>query len=118
MECVLLEFGEIDVRYFYIDDEKSPSFSLESDFYSKQMQMEMVANVYKNGNWGCYHHLPAEYHVQKFTQMHYAHMESVVLNNFNTVQWVQSPLGYYDNKLDSEEKFCTVYNVGLTYKYV
>ena len=41
-------------------DVDAPVFTLENPFYKSQLDRDLCQNVYKNGQWGCYLHVPLE----------------------------------------------------------
>ncbi|KAG5683715.1 hypothetical protein PVAND_012980 [Polypedilum vanderplanki] len=55
--CLRLEHPGINFKCFMIDDESAPNFDIENEFYKKQLSKNLVINIFKNGQWGCYQYL-------------------------------------------------------------
>ncbi|XP_072763346.1 fatty acid synthase-like [Anoplolepis gracilipes] len=55
INCLRREIAS--VRYVFIQD-NAPKFDLSAQFYAKQLNKDLIANVLKEGEWGSYRHLP------------------------------------------------------------
>jgi hypothetical protein len=45
-------------RCVFILDSSAPAFDLDVPLYRQQLNTDLVMNVYNNGHWGSYRHLP------------------------------------------------------------
>jgi fatty acid synthase len=47
-------------RCFFILDTSAPPFDLNLPLYWKQLNKDLVMNIYSDGRWGSYRHLPLD----------------------------------------------------------
>ncbi|KAG5678935.1 hypothetical protein PVAND_008554 [Polypedilum vanderplanki] len=95
--CLRLEFPEINISCFIIDDTNAPEFDIENSFYKKQFLRGFKKNILKNNQWGTFYHLnmnitcePVSYKEQCFAN--YSRR-----GNLNTIKWHQGPMTVLDN---------------------
>lgn len=85
MACIKRE-SEVNLRYTYVKDNNAPEFSLDDNFYSAQLDKQLLSNVYKNNKWGSYRLLTKNYSVKRISTGE-AHLELF----HGSWQWIQSP---------------------------
>lgn len=57
LNCIRKEPNAQDIRCVVIMDENVPKFAIDDSFYAQQLGLNLIMNVYRNGNWGTYRHL-------------------------------------------------------------
>lgn len=96
MNCIMREPGGANVRMVFIQDRKSEKFSIDSDFYSKQLSKDLVMNVLRNGVWGCYRHITLENMADSGKlQVEHAYINALTRGDLSSFKWFEAPLGYY-----------------------
>lgn len=75
---------------YFIVDKTAPRFSIHHPIYRQQIRKDMAINVYKNGQWGSYCHLPI-IDLNKVRTPH-AFITPKVHGNLSTMQWIEGPL--------------------------
>lgn len=71
-------------------DDSAPRFSICHPMYRNQFMKDMVSNVYKNGEWGGYYHLPIENCGPVETS--HAFITPLIHGDLSTLQWTEGPL--------------------------
>ncbi|KAK4878179.1 hypothetical protein RN001_010685 [Aquatica leii] len=83
VNCLKQEVDQ-NVSCVYLSDNVK-KFDLEDDFYQKQLRKGLLINVFKDGQWGSYKHLPL-YQQQKDCE----HVIAVTSGDLSHVEYVQS----------------------------
>ncbi|XP_025264308.1 fatty acid synthase-like [Camponotus floridanus] len=110
VHCIRREVA--NVRYIYIQDSNAPKFDLFSQFYAKQLEKELMANVFKGGQWGSYRHLQLDQHI--YVELEHAYVDTLTTGNLNSLEWIQSPLTYCQTKYPNT--LCSVYYASLNFR--
>ena len=77
-------------RCFYIVDKSAPKFSIDHPFYKTQLAKELAVNVYKNGQWGSYRHMPLEFNDSVRTP--HAYVTSLSRGDLTSLKWIEGPI--------------------------
>jgi hypothetical protein len=56
----LRKFTYLCFRCFFILDTMAPLFDLTLPMYHQQLKKDLVMNIYRDGKWGSYRHLPLD----------------------------------------------------------
>lgn len=74
-------------------DDNAPKFSLKNFFYKAQYDKNLSHNVYKNGQWGSYRHLP----FGPTTDIETAHAFCALdeRGNLSSFRWIEGSLNPY-----------------------
>lgn len=67
-----------------------PAFSLHNSFYKNQFDKDLTHNVYKNGQWGSYRHLPLE--PVNDVEVPYTYNTLEVQGDLSSFRWVEGSL--------------------------
>ncbi|XP_065204931.1 fatty acid synthase-like [Planococcus citri] len=94
--CLKMEEKGINMRCFFIMDKESEDFSLDTPFYKKQLDKNLVHNVYKEGQWGSYRHLALTSVENIKTERAICKLEK--LGDFSSLRWIESSLNSNRNK--------------------
>lgn len=117
MNCLRFENGGNNARYVFIQDKNAPKFSLTTPFYAEQLDKQVVANVLKGGQWGCYRHLRLDQRSDASSlQVEHAFVNTLVRGDLSSLRWIESSLSYYQPEKDSNEELCNVYYASLNFK--
>lgn len=71
-------------------DKDAPDFSLNNPLYKTQFLKNLSHNVYKNGAWGSYRHLPIEPLNQQKCLHGFA--KQAVRGDLSTLKWVEGSI--------------------------
>ncbi|XP_011264667.2 fatty acid synthase-like [Camponotus floridanus] len=110
VHCIRREVA--NVRYIYIEDSNAPKFDLFSQFYAKQLEKDLMANVFKGGQWGSYRHLQLDQHI--YVELEHAYVDTLMTGNLNSLEWIQSPLTYCQTKYPNT--LCSVCYASLNFR--
>lgn len=114
MNCLRHEAGDTNLCYFFIQDDDAPSFSLTENFYTDQLNKQVIANVFKGGQWGSYRHLRIDQQTNEpLIFFEHAYVSTIVRGDLSSLSWIQSPLKYKHHDMFPEKEFCAVYYASL-----
>ena len=83
-------------RSLFILGENSPKYSANAAPYTAQLSKDLVHNVYKNGVFGTYRHLPLESVTEKsLLKVEHAYINTLVRGDLASLRWIEGPLKYY-----------------------
>lgn len=117
MTCLRQEAGGSNVRYVFIQDKNAPRFSVTEKFYVEQLDNQLMANVYKGGQWGSYRHLRLDQ--QSGTEslpVEHAFVNTLVRGDLNSLKWIESPLTYFQPSKQPGKDLCSVYYAALNFR--
>lgn len=95
------EPGGNNVRQIWVQDPSAEKLVLGSPFsgmYKKQMDKDLICNIYKNGNWGSYRHMLLDNpsaSTQGSLQVEHAYVNTLVRGDLASLKWIEGPLSYY-----------------------
>ncbi|XP_014215720.1 fatty acid synthase [Copidosoma floridanum] len=117
MTCIRQEDGGNNVRYVFIQDKNAPKFSLSDPYYSKQLDKQLMANVLKNQQWGCYRHLRLDQQ-SDVSSLHveHAYINALTRGDLSSLRWIEGPLSYYQPEKFPNKEFCSVYYAPLNFR--
>lgn len=88
--CIRKEAGGESCRCVVIQDETSPPFRPDSEYYREQLEKGFAMNVLRNGKWGTYRHLLLEEDIQDGAR--HAVVEVNTKGDLSSLRWVNGPL--------------------------
>lgn len=91
LNCIRREYKTLNTRCVFTLDE-APTFNAAADFYSKQLKKQFAVNVYKDGKWGTYRHLPLE--VSSTVESQHAYVNALKRGDLSTLKWIEGPLRF------------------------
>lgn len=75
-------------------------FSFKEKLYRDQLRKDVIMNVYKNGVFGSYRHLPLENVNDEATlKVEHAYINTLVRGDLSSLKWIESHPSHF--KLDS-----------------
>lgn len=90
MNCVKQEPGGANVRLLFVQDAKSKKFSLTEDLYAKQLNKDLLMNVYKNGVFGSYRHLKLESSQNDAAlKVEHAYINALTRGDLASLRWIE-----------------------------
>ncbi|KAH8399557.1 hypothetical protein KR222_006482 [Zaprionus bogoriensis] len=115
VNCLRREQSGNRLRLYLLQDSGLPAFSLKEPFYADQLASDMCINVYRNGNWGSYRHLPLDVQLPLLT-VEQAYVNTLIKGDLSSLKWIESPrsCSHIDNKWEP----CTVYYAPLNFRDV
>uniref|UniRef100_A0A913I721 Fatty acid synthase n=1 Tax=Strongyloides stercoralis TaxID=6248 RepID=A0A913I721_STRER len=98
-----------------------PNISIDNNDGKKIMNLDLHANNYRDGDWGCMRHLlvkDEDQHVYK--ECEHAFINTLVRGDVASLKWFESPNQFYDyfpNK-SSTHSLCSVYYAAINFRDV
>lgn len=118
MNCIRNENGGKFARMIYIQDKNTEEFSLKSPFYQKQLQKDLLMNVFKNGSWGTFRHLKLETDLVTLPVEH-AYINALIKGDLSSLKWIEGPKNTHIVNENSEDmEMCTVYYAPINFRDV
>ena len=117
MTCIRRESGGMNARYVFIQDKNAPKFALSAQFYSEQLDKQLMANVLKGGSWGSYRHLRLDQQNDVSSlQVEHAYINALVRGDLSSLRWIEGPLSYYQPDKYPGTELCSVYYAPLNFR--
>lgn len=117
MTCIKREYPKANVSYVFIQDKNAPKFNRTSEFYAKQLQKQLLANVLKGGQWGSYRYFQLEQHDGKPSlQVEHAYINTINRGDLSSLRWIESSLSYYRPEMHPNRELCSVYYAPLNFR--
>lgn len=116
MTCVMREPAGHNIRSIFIQDKKSPKFSLNTPFFANQLKKDLICNVLKNEAWGTYRHFVLDTATDTGKlQVEHAYINATTRGDLSSFKWIEGPLSHY--KCDNpKEELCSVYYAPLNFR--
>lgn len=87
MKCLLTEPTSPTFRCVLVQDKNAAVFSIDSDFYRNQLRKDLTFNVFRNGKWGTFVHLPLRPIENK--EVEDASVSILTVGDLSTLSWVE-----------------------------
>lgn len=75
-----------------LPDVSDVSEELSLDPYVSQLKKDLTINVLRRHVWGSMRHLPLERYLQKRIPSEHAYVNTLVLGDLSSLEWIQGPL--------------------------
>ncbi|XP_031635247.1 fatty acid synthase-like [Contarinia nasturtii] len=121
MNCLKLENGGQLARLFFIQNDDAEGFSFTNKAYEEQLKMDLMFNVYKNGEWGTYRHLKLNCASNKNSvrQVEHAHVDTLTKGDLTSLSWIESRLTcQMPDPMDKRVELCSVYYAPINFRDV
>lgn len=117
MTCIRREIGGHNAQYIFIQDKNAPKFSLSNEFYSKQLDKQIMANVLKGNQWGSFRHLRLDQQTDVSSlQVEHAYINALTRGDLSSLRWIEGPLSYYHPEKYPDNELCSVYYAPLNFR--
>ncbi|NXM57354.1 FAS synthase, partial [Illadopsis cleaveri] len=118
VNCLRLEAEGHRTRCVFISNlnpsSAVPPTSLSSLEMQKIVQKDLVMNVYRDGKWGSFRHLPLQQaQPQELTE--YAYVNVLTRGDLSSLRWIVSPLRHF-HTTDPNVLLCKVYYASLNFR--
>ncbi|XP_074967591.1 fatty acid synthase [Phalacrocorax aristotelis] len=118
VNCLRLEAEGHRIRCVFISNlnpsSSVPPTNLSSLEMQKIVQSDLVMNVYRDGNWGSFRHLPLQQaQCQELTE--YAYVNVLTRGDLSSLRWIASPLRHF-RTTDPNVQLCKVYYASLNFR--
>jgi fatty acid synthase len=77
-------------RCIFILDTSAPAFGLDVPLYRQQLNKDLVMNVYSNGQWGSYRHLPLD--SCDTIPVPHAYVNVTTRGDLSSLKWIEGKL--------------------------
>ncbi|NXY81485.1 FAS synthase, partial [Alcedo cyanopectus] len=119
VNCLRLEGEGHRIRCVFVSNlnpsSAVPPTTLSSMEMQKILQSDLVMNVYRDGKWGSFRHLPLQQaHTQQLTE--YAYVNALTRGDLSSLRWIASPLQHF--RATSSVHLCNVYYSSLNFRDV
>ncbi|KAH8377960.1 hypothetical protein KR093_008108 [Drosophila rubida] len=115
VNCLKREQHGNRIRLYMLQDAGLPFFSLTEPFYLDQLDKDLSINIYQNGNWGTYRHLPMEAH-QPLLTVEQAYVNTLIKGDLSSLNWIESPRTASQTPTYRNLEPCTVYYAPLNFR--
>ncbi|KAJ4448693.1 hypothetical protein ANN_00083 [Periplaneta americana] len=115
VNCVSKEPGCDHVRCVFIPDASAPPFDLNLPLYEQQLRKDLLVNIYTNGRWGSYRHLPL---VASSMMVEHAYCNVMTRGDLSSLKWVQGGIRADGFGLEPHEVLVHVYYSALNFRDV
>ncbi|XP_050392804.2 fatty acid synthase [Patella vulgata] len=112
--CLRQEGGGERLRFIYNYDNSLKDFSVKSKEFLVMKELDLVSNVYSNGNLGSLRHLPTEGNSMK--PVDHAYVNVLTRGDLSSLKWIESPLKYFEPAKYKEKSLCSVYYASLNFR--
>ncbi|NXI49651.1 FAS synthase, partial [Chloroceryle aenea] len=117
VNCLRLEAEGHRIRCVFVSNlnpsSAVPPTSLSSLEMQKIVQNDLVMNVYRDGKWGSFRHLPLQQaQPQELTE--YAYVNTLTRGDLSSLRWIVSPLQHF--RATSAVQLCKVYYASLNFR--
>ncbi|NWW67096.1 FAS synthase, partial [Ifrita kowaldi] len=118
VNCLRLEAEGHRIRCVFISNlnpsSAVPPTSLSSLEMQKIVQKDLVMNVYRDGKWGSFRHLPLQQaQPQELTE--YAYVNVLTRGDLSSLRWIVSPLRHF-HTTNPNILLCKVYYASLNFR--
>ncbi|XP_063406377.1 fatty acid synthase-like [Mytilus trossulus] len=117
VNCLRREPGGNKLRCIFNQGNTALDLSSENEEIRQLFRKDLAFNVFKNGQWGSYKHLPLTKELlssQKLCQ--HAHVNIQTKGDLSSLTWIESPLTkYFGNK---SNRLCSVHYASLNFRDV
>ncbi|EOB07192.1 Fatty acid synthase, partial [Anas platyrhynchos] len=118
VNCLRLEAEGHRVRCVFVSNlnpsSAVPSISLSSLEMQEIVQRDLVMNVYRDGKWGSFRHLPLQQgQPQELTE--YAYVNALTRGDLSSLHWIVSPLQHFYTT-NPDVQLCKVYYASLNFR--
>ena len=116
MNSIRHEAGGSNFYYVFIQDKDAPPFSLEDEFYRKQLEKQIMSNILKGKQWGRYTYLPLDDQPAKSLKVEHAYVDILKKGELSSLKWFEGPLDNYYPKVYPNKELCTAYYAPLNFR--
>ncbi|PKU32508.1 fatty acid synthase [Limosa lapponica baueri] len=118
VNCLRLEAEGHRIRCVFVSNlnpsSAVPPTSLSSLEMQKIVQRDLVMNVYRDGKWGSFRHLPLQQgQAQELTE--YAYVNVLTRGDLSSLRWIVSPLRHF-RATNPDVQLCKVYYASLNFR--
>uniref|UniRef100_A0A8B9BZ50 Fatty acid synthase n=1 Tax=Anser brachyrhynchus TaxID=132585 RepID=A0A8B9BZ50_9AVES len=118
VNCLRLEAEGHRIRCVFVSNlnpsSAVPSISLSSLEMQEIVQRDLVMNVYRDGKWGSFRHLPLQQgQPQELTE--YAYVNALTRGDLSSLHWIVSPLQHFYTT-NPDVLLCKVYYASLNFR--
>ncbi|XP_054702104.1 fatty acid synthase [Grus americana] len=118
VNCLRLEAEGHRIRCVFVSNlnpsSAVPPMSLSSLEMQKIVQRDLVMNVYRDGKWGSFRHLPLQQaQPQELTE--YAYVNALTRGDLSSLRWIVSPLRHF-HTTNPNVQLCKVYYASLNFR--
>ncbi|KFQ45994.1 Fatty acid synthase [Nestor notabilis] len=118
VNCLRLEAEGHRIRCVFVSNlnpsSAVPPTSLSSLEMQKIVQRDLVMNVYRDGKWGSFRHLPLQ-QAQSQELTEYAYVNVLTRGDLSSLHWIVSPLRHF-HTTNPNVQLCKVYYASLNFR--
>ncbi|CAC5370812.1 FASN [Mytilus coruscus] len=115
--CLKQEPGGEKLRCIFNCDKAMLDVSIENEIFKQLIQKDLMVNVYKNGQWGSFRHLPITKEILNNKKpCQHAYINVQTKGDLSSLTWIESPLKYYRG--DESKHLCHVNYAALNFRDV
>lgn len=100
INCLRKEYNSSQISCFFIMD-NAPQFNPHLEFYKLQLEKNIMINIWKNGAWGTYRHLPLL--DTELVQKEHCYLDLLTVGDLSTATWFEGKLKANCQSVNGEE---------------
>lgn len=115
--CLRQEAGGDHLRCLYVNSKERqgvPDVSASSTIFKELLRQDLVMNVYHEGMWGSFRHLPSQARVLVDTP--HAYVNVLTRGDLASLRWIESPLKHFIPEDHPEKELCAVSYTSLNFR--
>jgi len=119
VNCLRQEEGGESIRCIFNSsqsrDQTMPSITLTSPIFKSILEKDLVMNIFRDGVWGSFRHLPMTAGINKVETEH-AYVNVLTRGDLSSLKWIDSPVKYFSSKDCPSKRLCSVYHTSLNFR--
>lgn len=117
VNCLRKEDCGHKIRCIFNASLSGKNLELEEDFLKSLQAKDLVMNVFRDGKWGSFRHIPLE-NITKSLESSHAYINVLTRGDLSSLHWIESPLKYFNPETFPKKSLCTVYYASLNFRDV
>jgi len=119
VNCLRQEEGGANIRCIFNSnlslDSKNTQITTNSEEYQSILQKDLVMNVFRDGVWGSFRHIPMS-STGSDVETEHAYVNVLTRGDLSSLKWIESPLKYFSAKNNPNKLLCSVYHTSLNFR--
>lgn len=87
---------------------------MDSQDFATLMKKDLVMNVFRDGQWGSFRHLPLT--TGQMLPVEHAYVNVLTRGDLSSLRWVESPLKFFSAEAQPEKDLCSVSFTSLNFR--
>ncbi len=119
VNCLRQESGGAHLRCIFntnlSKDSQITQHTSSSSISQSILQKDLVMNVFRDGEWGSFRHIPVSSSGNTVKTQH-AYVNVLTRGDLSSLKWIESPVRYFSAKDNPTKQLCSVYYTSLNFR--